>query len=843
MVEWLRQGRAARIGLAVVALGAATILLAAPVLADGPVDIRGTWSGNFDSTIGVFANTFTFDTEDVTTGAVYGSANSGTYTVAGTVTGNIVDFTAAMGSYSARFHVTVSPDGLTMTGPGRDSNGTTGTLTVTRQSGPPPSANPAASAAPTAAPGCSFGGSGGNFQPLPIDTVDPSVIQVVKDVVSGQSLHPTQVAIDSGDPRGRVFVAHALSRTIGVISGRPNAAADIRIETSFDVGGVNVGMAVDPASGHLFVADAAHCQVDVIDGRAGTPSVVQTINLPGNPNDVAFDPRSNRLFVAVAETSQVLAFGSDLGAPVSTLSVSGGPTRLAVDGDRGFVYVATTSPPAAAPTSGSIVTIDDRGSIPSIAGEIGGAIPSAIVVDPVTHEVIVANLANGTVVPFASAANGTLTQGQAASIDADPNARFVDSLVVLPAAREVLVPLLGATHANLFAIGPDGSLRFDRAVAGVASGAGAALDPATGRVFVAELREGVVAVVSLAAPVQSALPSLVTALPGPLEISLAPADIARSVGITAFLMLLLGAPTPLFNSTLSAKRKLIERWLRRKLPRALRSRTSGRGGVALSRLFRTLPGLGLYMVLVTLLYSFLDPGFPVTNGGLVFGMTLFGIVVGTIVSQVPGEIYVRRHFGKGGQVRVALWVLGIAAICVVLTRVAGVSPGYVYGIIGGYSFTVALSADDKGRMAFRGMSVLLAVGFVAWFLRIPFQPSVGVIGGDAGTIGNSLLADLFVSAVQGAAIGLIPLRFLTGETLFSWNKGRWTLLWGLSLVLFAHVILYPVSSFEPHPNPSSLVTVALTVAVYGAIAVGFWGFFARRDRRRAKRVAAVAGAE
>jgi len=348
-----------------------------------------------------------------------------------------------------------------------------------------------------------------------------------------------------------------------------------------------------------------------------------------------------------------------------------------------------------------------------------------------------------------------------------------------------------------------------------------------------------VAVASLDAPIQTA-PSLATALPGPLEISLAPQDVARSVGIMAFLMLLLGAPTPLFNSTLSAKRRLIERWLRRKLPRRLRRPGAGAvlsrwlGGVS-----KTWPGLSLYLVVVTLLYAFLDPGFPGPNAALIFGMTLFGIAVGTAVSQLPGELYVRRRFGRGGQIQVALWVLLIAAACVLVTRLVGAAPGYVYGIIGGFTFSVALTADDRGRMAFRGMIVLLAVGLAAWFLRVPFQPSVGLIGGDAGSVGNSLLAALFVSAVQGAAIGLIPLRFLTGETLFAWSRRRWAVLWGVALLLFAHVILYPVSSFEPHPSATSLVTVGVTVVLYGAIAVGFWAFFARRDRRRRRRLATV----
>jgi hypothetical protein len=325
---------------------------------------------------------------------------------------------------------------------------------------------------------------------------------------------------------------------------------------------------------------------------------------------------------------------------------------------------------------------------------------------------------------------------------------------------------------------------------------------------------------------------------------LAPADVARSLGITLLIMLLIGAPTPLFNSTLSANRTLIERWVRRRRPKWMR-RGSGPSalGTRVKAISTTWPGLVAYLGFATLLYSFLDPSFPFRDGATTFGTTLFGIAVGTAVSQIPGELYVRRHYGVGGKVKVALWTLGLAAVFVLIARITAVEPGYVYGIIGGFTFAVVLSADDKGRMVFRGVTILLAVGFVAWFVRVPFQPG-GPISGDAAVVIDRLLARMFISAVEGCAIGLIPLRYLEGEELFSWNRARWAVLWGLSLILFAHVILYPVSSFEPNPSPTGLWTTVLAVSVYSALAIGFWWFFRRREpgrRHRRRRSTGKAG--
>jgi hypothetical protein len=380
-------------------------------------------------------------------------------------------------------------------------------------------------------------------------------------------------------------------------------------------------------------------------------------------------------------------------------------------------------------------------------------------------------------------------------------------------------------------------------VTGLAGGVAAALDPSTGRVFVAEEGLARVAVLGTAA---AAAPSLAYALPSPLEISLAPQDVARSVGIMSLIMLLLGAPTPIFNSTLSANRALIERYARRKLPRRVRRATGGgsmaRVGHRVAALSTTWRGFAVYLALITLLYACLDSNFPFSGAPRTLFTTLVSIAFGTAVSQIPGEIYVRRRYGEGGKVRLVLWTLGLAAGCVLITRVTGVQPGYVYGIIGGFTFKAALTKDDNGRMTWRGMVILLAAGFAAWFLRIPFQPGTGLIGGDVGAIANQLLAGIFIGAVESSAIGLMPLRFLSGHTLFSWSRRRWALLWGLGLVLFAHVILYPVSSLEPRPSATGLWTVLASVAIYGGGAVGFWAFWRNRAERHAARARRVKAA-
>jgi hypothetical protein len=509
--------------------------------------------------------------------------------------------------------------------------------------------------------------------------------------------------------------------------------------------------------------------------------------------------------------------------------------------------------------------IDAVAATPAVVGgSISASDPTAIVPDAAGGNVFVVEAGARIISTLAVGPGDVLTRTSSVPIDAAPapaGGQATDSgqptsggrsaigasgrsaastAVLLPGRHSLLVPLEGRAAALIYDIGAAGALTLAADLEGVLGGTDVALDPVTGRAFVSEASASEVAVLLVDAPVAPA-PSIAEVVPGPFDISLAPVDVARSVGIMLFLMLLLGAPTPIFNSTLSANRKLIERWARRRRPKWMRSRgPMSAAGSSLKRLSTTWPGLFAYLGFATLLYSFLDPGFPVKNGAETFGTTLFGIAVGTALSQVPGELYVRGKYGQGGKVKVALWTLGLAAGCVLITRLTAVEPGYVYGIIGGFTFAAVLNADDKGRMVFRGVAILLAAGFVAWFVRVPFQVG-GPVTGDGAAVIDKLLGRMFVSAVEACAIGLIPLRYLEGEELFSWNRARWAVLWGLSLLLFAHVILYPVSSFEPNPSATGLWTIAVTVVIYSALALGFWGFFHRRETRRRRRAKAVAG--
>ena len=824
-------------------------VFAAPALGAAPADVRGRWSGVAVTDIGTFPNTLDFKVEDFTTGKVSGDANASTYTLDGTVTGNSATLVSAQKGtgYSSTSKVTISADLTTMTGTFRDTNGRSGTVRFTRDGPPPatptptPSPTPQPTAPPTAPPtplpsaqpGCTFGGIGGIPGPIAAPATDPSVVRIV-GTDANPVVSPFAMAIDTGDPRGRLFVASADPRQpISVIGGRPLDPTRIDVETTMAMPGAAGGIAVDPGSGRVYVTDQAGCRLLVLDGRATQPSIIATPNLPGNPGVVAVEPTSGRIVVSFPGDGRLLMLDRSF-AVLSTVALPPGSPVLAVDAGRSWVYAGGAA---------GIIVVDVGAPSPNVLSTAPMGVPAALAVDAAQGRVYAVDAGTGELVGWQAASTGVLTRISSTPftlpvVTGPGPVSTAYTAAFVPGTKQVLVAAGASGSAALFDTQADGRTTLNRVIPGLAGGVAALADPSTGRVFVAELGPGRVAVLDAGG---AAAPSLAYELPGPLEISLAPQDVARSVGIMAFVMVLLGAPTPIFNGTLSANRALIERYVRRRLPRG--ARRGGGAAAALGHrivgLSTTWTGLVLYLLLAGLLYAFLDPRFPFQNAPRTLGTTLFAIAFGTAVSQVPGELYVRRRYGARGTVKVALWTLALAAGCVLITRVTGVQPGYVYGIIGGFTFTAALSGDDKGRMAWRGMVILLGAGFTAWILRIPFQPGTGLVGGDVGSVANQVLANVFIGAVESSAIGLIPLQFLSGSTLFGWNRVRWALLWGLGLLLFAHVILYPVSSLVPTPSATGLWTVLLTVCVYGGIALGFWWYFHRRSVRHARRIRAA----
>ena len=84
------------------------------------------------------------------------------------------------------------------------------------------------------------------------------------------------------------------------------------------------------------------------------------------------------------------------------------------------------------------------------------------------------------------------------------------------------------------------------------------------------------------------------------------------------------------------------------------------------------------------------------------------------------------------------------------------------------------------------------------------------------------------------AFGLIPMKFLDGNDLFTWRKGIWLGMWGAALLWFSVVILNPALSTYGEVTGSGAIWFVLLFSTLMIIALTTWAYFRIRDARLAR---------
>ena len=302
-------------------------------------------------------------------------------------------------------------------------------------------------------------------------------------------------------------------------------------------------------------------------------------------------------------------------------------------------------------------------------------------------------------------------------------------------------------------------------------------------------------------------------VPEPAEISTDPIVVLQSAALAALLVFLMPFPSQLFNSTLETHEDEVRRWLR--LDRI------GSAVAGIGAFWASWPGVIAFTLLAAVLYGFLDPGFGLDIGSLAtfLGM-LVGIVLVTAAFAVP-VVLAHRRIGDPWSLKVVPVSLLIGVACVVLSRLTGFQPGYLYGLLIGLAFARELSAADEGRATAIGAALMLAVAFGAWL-------GLGALPDGEGfglTVLRTSLAALMVAGLEGVVFGLLPMRFLPGEPLYAWNRILWGGLLLVGAFAFFHILINPASGYLSDSSRTPLFTVVGLLLGFSFVSVAFWAWF------------------
>ncbi|HEU0132404.1 MAG TPA: FGLLP motif-containing membrane protein [Mycobacteriales bacterium] len=458
----------------------------------------------------------------------------------------------------------------------------------------------------------------------------------------------------------------------------------------------------------------------------------------------------------------------------------------------------------------------------------------------------VAVVANGARRPLAAqgeawevlASGGVLVTTETEVLDADPATGATKRLGTLPGGGQVLGATgLGGPPLVEYAAGAEPSIyRVAPAATPVAQGSGLAVTTA------------------LAAPAvvppggASAAPSQPAAPPGgtpgaagnagdrdgrvdpaaahaagrgtvpaalPRRVGTGPGSLLLSALATLLLMLLITFPSELFDRTLEEHYDEVRGWFHLRPARDPATTTRP----------RRLASFAAFAVAAAVLGTLLDPAaaFDGATARLFAGL-LVGVTTVTLLFNAAQLAYHRRR-GVRGVLRVLPGALVVAGACVLVTRLTGFQPGYLYGLVAGFAFAGTVSERDEGVSTFASSLWVLLVAVVAWLAWLPVDHAVGTATPSLPLgLADSTLSAIALGGLEGLVVGLVPVRGLPGHAVFRWSRRAWVAAYTLVLFVFVHVLL---RSPAEESRPDLLLWAVLFVG-YGFVSVAFWAWFRRR---------------
>jgi len=246
-----------------------------------------------------------------------------------------------------------------------------------------------------------------------------------------------------------------------------------------------------------------------------------------------------------------------------------------------------------------------------------------------------------------------------------------------------------------------------------------------------------------------------------------------------------------------------------------------------SGFWRSRVGVAAFIAISAVLYASLDPDLGLSAESLaeVVGIGL-GIVLTALAFEIPALI-AHRRLGDSWRIEVLPGTIVVAVVCVLISRLTGFLPGYVYGLILGLSFAKNLSEAEEGRNTALAGVLMLVLAVASWFALTALGSGTGVLEIAAQTV----LAAVMVGGLEGVVFGLVPLRFLQGEALWAWNRVVWGVVFGLGVFAFAHILLNPQSGYLSDSSRTPFLTIVALFLGFGVVSVGFWGYFRFRPAR------------
>jgi hypothetical protein len=332
--------------------------------------------------------------------------------------------------------------------------------------------------------------------------------------------------------------------------------------------------------------------------------------------------------------------------------------------------------------------------------------------------------------------------------------------------------------------------------------------------------------------------AFVNAIPGPADLHLDPPVLVTNGLFAGLFMLLLLLTSEIFNSTIDEHREVVEKAMDRLLRGPLRflapiaaldasiDRLADRGRLGV--IAHSVSAL----VVIGVVYGFLSTDLALDLPSLAFVLSLVGgIALLTYLNYGGKALIVNWRHRTPATVRMYGTAIIVSAICVLISRISGFHPGFIYGFV---ASTVVLAPLAISKRAEAGIVVwpsiaILVLSLVSWALLGQVRASGAE--GFGPTLVESFLGIVFIGGLEGLLFSLLPLRFVDGAKVSHWRRVAWAGLYASVAFLWWELLVNGNASYLEALKQSNVATVVIVLILWAATTFGVWLGFRMYDRR------------
>lgn len=183
-------------------------------------------------------------------------------------------------------------------------------------------------------------------------------------------------------------------------------------------------------------------------------------------------------------------------------------------------------------------------------------------------------------------------------------------------------------------------------------------------------------------------------------------------------------------------------------------------------------------------------------------LNLIGVL---IASRVAGWVLAVQT-----GLRLAPVLLGIGAIAAIVSRIGGVQPPVIVGVV--LAATAIAAPRPRGILAIAEVGTITLLGLFAWIAH----SVIGPVDGLWQSLASETLAALCIAALSSAAVLLIPVGRMPGRAIWDWSRPAWVAA-ALPSALLAGVVLGGGTTFHVLPVTAAglaLATVCISALVW-----------------------------